>query len=50
MCDVKLLALDQGYQEQIWPCDTTVCPRCGNAVSQYRTSYMFDNNCNSKIG
>jgi len=41
-CDVRLLELNQGNQEIIWPYDVVSCPDCPSTSSQYRKSYMLD--------
>lgn len=41
-CDVRLLELNQGNQEVIWPYDLTSCPDCSNPTGPYRKSYMLD--------
>ena len=41
-CDVRLLELNQGNQEVIWPYDLTACPDCSNPNGLYRKSYMLD--------
>ena len=49
-CDVRLLDLTQGNQEEIWPYDTAACPECGNVDGTYRRSYMYLStpSCDSK--
>ena len=50
-CDVRLLELNQGNQEEIWPYDTSTCPQCDALNGEYRSTYMFDAqtpNCNSR--
>jgi hypothetical protein len=48
MCDIRLLEISQGYQEEIWPYDLATCPQCSidilknSAGTDYITSYMFD--------
>ena len=54
-CDVQLLSVQQGNQEEIWPYDNTVCPTCYEPQSQFRTSYMYNINgaastCNGENG
>jgi hypothetical protein len=41
-CDVRLLELNQGNQEVIWPYDLTACPDCSDPSGPYRESYMLD--------
>ena len=41
-CDVRLLELNQGNQEIIWPYDQTTCPDCSSPTGPYRQSYMLD--------
>lgn len=41
-CDVRLLELNQGNQEVIWPYDLTACPDCSSPTGPYRKSYMLD--------
>jgi len=42
LCDVRLLELNQGNQEEIWPYDLATCPDCDKLTGEYRTQYMFD--------
>ena len=41
-CDVRLLELNQGNQEEIWPYDLTVCTNCDQLTGPYRSKFMFD--------
>jgi hypothetical protein len=41
-CDVRLLELNQGNQEVIWPYDLAACPACSDPAGEYRESYMLD--------
>ena len=41
-CDVRLLELNQGNQEVIWPYDLTACPECSDPVGKYRKNFMLD--------
>ena len=49
-CDVRLMDLTRGNQEEIWPYDPLACPDCGTANSDYRTNHMFPSSpaCDTK--
>jgi hypothetical protein len=42
MCDVRVLDLNHGNLEEIWPYDSNVCKLCSDANGQYRKDFMFD--------
>ena len=49
-CDVRMMELTQGYQEEIWPYDPSVCPDCSGVTGAFRTGYLYDStpSCDSK--
>ena len=41
MCDVRLLNLEQGNQDDIWPYDPLVCQLCNQVTSTFQTTYLY---------
>ena len=40
-CDVQLLNIQQGKQEEIWPYDNTVCPTCYEPQSPAQSAMLL---------